>query len=619
MTAARRALLCALSALILLPAAAHAASAAYSEFKYLPVADGTDIAVTVHYPQGFKDDPDRKWPALFGLDGYGGAKQPNDGTFMSSNKYVAVYASVRGTGCSGGKFDLFSWQSAQDGKYLIDDWIAKQPWSDGRVGIWGHSYAGLMGFLVAATSPEHLYGTAVSGLIDDFYRGILYPGGVPNSGFPIAWGAGVRPLVEAEGDGQAQLTDDACRTHFLEHQMGDYIPPPDLAIGSYAEMEAGEETWSIQHALIRRVDGITAPIQVGQQFQDEQTGPRGGHVLFGAIHGVPKRLVMSNGRHNPNDPTATKAAWLDCWVIDRGHGCGATTDPDQRVLIHFDTRKSTSGAQVRNTPYRTSDWPVPETDWQRYFLRTDGQLSNTDPGAIGAVAYATTATDQRVTLNMGDPAGAGMTEDKNTGAATEGGAPNQAVWTLPIKDTTALAGPIDLTLWARLSSVDTDFFVDLIDKAPDGTQFYLQRGLLRSSFREVDPARSERVASGPHRGEIYRPYHPFVNPTTVLPDVPIKYEIEVFPVAQVLRKGHQLVVRVHAPPLNDPLSTYSYPPEQAPGVVQILQDADHPSSILLPFLPTLPSFVASEPACGQVSGEVCFTPAADGPNGPALP
>ena len=62
------------------------------------------------------------------------------------------------------------------------------------------------------------------------------------------------------------------------------------------------------------------------------------------------------------------------------------------------------------------------------------------------------------------------------------------MWSLPITETTALAGPIDLTLWARLTSVDTDFFVDVIDMAPDGTMFYLQRGLLRASFREVDEA-----------------------------------------------------------------------------------------------------------------------------------
>src|SRR5690242_15206443 len=181
MTAARRALLCALTALLLLPAAAAQAN----EFTYIEMPDGVEIYVQIHYPDASKNGTVGQWPTMFGLDGYGGALQPNDGTFMNSQKYVGVYASVRGTGCSGGKFDLFSRQQAEDGKFIIDDWIAKQPWSDGKVGVWGHSYAGLMGFLVAATAPEHLKVTAVSGLIDDFYRGILYPGGVPNSGFPV--------------------------------------------------------------------------------------------------------------------------------------------------------------------------------------------------------------------------------------------------------------------------------------------------------------------------------------------------------------------------------------------------------------------------------------------------
>ena len=614
MTAARRVLLLLLTALLLAPAA-HAADPASSELDYVRMPDGTEIAVQVFYPEGFRDDPARRWPALFGMEGYGGARQPNDGTFTKSKKYVTVYASVRGTGCSGGKFDLFSWQSAQDGRFIIDQWIARKPWSDGRVGIYGHSYAGLTGFLVAATAPEHLEAVAVSGLIDDFYRGILYPGGVPNSGFPLLWGAGLRPALEAQGNLQPQLADERCRKNFAEHQGSDYVPPPDLAVGAYVEMQAREESWSIQRSLMRRIGGLRVPIQIGQQYQDEQTGPRGGHVLFDNVpRTLPKRLVLSNGRHNPNDPTGTKADWLDCWVIQRGKGCGSVTDPDQRVLAHFDTRKNAGGAQVRNAPYRTSDWPAPETRWKRYFLRTDGLLSETDPGPVGAVAYANTATDQRMTANAGL-----VSEEQNTGAATGGGAPNQAVWRLPIKETTALAGPINLTLWARLTSVDTDFFVDVIDRAPDGTQFYLQRGLLRASFRAVDQTRSDRIQTGPRRGEIYRPYHPFTDPVTVTPTQAVEYQIEVFPVGQVLRPGHELVIRVHAPPLNDPLSTWTYPAEQAPGVVQILQSADHPSSILLPFLPPVPPHVAAAPTCGTVSGQVCFEPAADGPNGPALP
>ena len=67
-----------------------------------------------------------------------------------------MHASVRGTGCSSGEFDLFSWRSALDGKEIIDNWIPNQPWSNGDVGLLGHSYGGITGFMVAATQPQHL-------------------------------------------------------------------------------------------------------------------------------------------------------------------------------------------------------------------------------------------------------------------------------------------------------------------------------------------------------------------------------------------------------------------------------------------------------------------------------
>jgi len=70
--------------------------------------------------------------------------------------YVTVHASVRGTGCSSGEFDPFSWRSALDGKEIIDTWIPNQPWSNGAVGILGHSYGGITGVMVAATQPQHL-------------------------------------------------------------------------------------------------------------------------------------------------------------------------------------------------------------------------------------------------------------------------------------------------------------------------------------------------------------------------------------------------------------------------------------------------------------------------------
>lgn len=196
----------------------------------------------------------------------------NDNQFAGRSKdFVVVYASLRGTGCSGGTFDLFSEQGARDGYDVIENWIVKQPWSDGRVGITGHSYSGLTGFLVAEEAPPHVNAVAVSGLIDDFYRGIIYSGGIPNAGFPLAWGGAARPASELQGDGQAQLTDAHCRANFLEHQAGDYVAPPTLFVDIYGQTQATPDSWAMQRSLINRVKAIDVPTQIGQTYQDEQT------------------------------------------------------------------------------------------------------------------------------------------------------------------------------------------------------------------------------------------------------------------------------------------------------------------------------------------------------------
>ena len=113
--------------------------------------DGVQIALAVAFPTGFDPaDTTTKWPALFEMDGYEGGALPVSPASWGGH-YVTIHASLRGTGCSGGAFDLFSARSAQDGHDIIDGWIANQPWSNGDVGIIGHSYPGLTGFWVHVT------------------------------------------------------------------------------------------------------------------------------------------------------------------------------------------------------------------------------------------------------------------------------------------------------------------------------------------------------------------------------------------------------------------------------------------------------------------------------------
>jgi putative CocE/NonD family hydrolase len=582
------------------------ATATLGPMEYVAVDDGTEIAVRAFFPAGF--DKTKRYPTLVTMEGYGGAGDPNDGTFIGNTDYVVLAISVRGTGCSAGQLSLFSDRSSKDGAWIIDRWVPKQSWSNGDVGIYGHSYAGLTGFLVAAQHPTHLKAIAVSGLIDDFYRAILFPGGVPNPGFPLLWGGLLRPISEHVGNVDELQADPHCQQNYLDHQGADALNVEGLA-EIYTNREATAGSWAIQRSLINHIKGIRAPIQLGQQYQDEQTGPRGGHILWKHIpRGIPKRIAISTGKHNPNDPKQTKRDWFDCWLRGHGstsfttrlgHSCADILDPNKRVLLYFESQSAS-----RWTPVYAKDWPAPATDWQRYYFGANGKLTRSTAGIDGSVQYLSTGTGRFLTGDLGDALGA----HEGPFLAPVGyasGLPDTARYqlTFPAGTTNVIAGPMTATVWATASSADVDFWVELLDlNTANGATSFIQRGLLRASFREFSYNRSDKTAGG----DVYRPYHPFVSGSFLTPMQPYQYQIEVFPAGHVFRPGHALVLQVHAPPINDPISTYLYEPNQ-PSVVTIMQDSKHRTSILLPFLHNLTAanMAPAAPACGQIIGEVC--------------
>jgi hypothetical protein len=101
--------------------------------------------------------------------------------------------------------------------------------------------------------------------------------------------------------------------------------------------------------------------------------------------------------------------------------------------------------------------------------------------------------------------------------------------------------------------------VQLLDRAPDGTLLYLNRGMLRTSHDQIDAAESQKTAGG----LIYRPYRPHELRQNVPIGAERSYLIDVFPVGHVFLPGHELVVKVHAPPADD--NDYNYIQKTLPG------------------------------------------------------
>jgi putative CocE/NonD family hydrolase len=297
---------------------ALAAPATAAPTHYVTMSDGASIALNVKVPghctattpcpayfemSGYESGSDEGQTPIGHVVGPTGLPVPaQTGTREAhasyfEDRYVTVLANLRGTGCSSGEFDVFSWRSALDGREVIDRWIAKQPWSNGDVAIFGHSYSGLTGMMVASTRPKHLRAVSASGLIGDLYRDIVYPGGVTNYGFPLLWTGAVRPVYDI-GGGTA----------------GGLIPPADTSAQCAANQAGRSRTiledpliqgldetdgeWFRARSLVSYVDQIEVPVHITAAYQDEQTGPRGPTNVFDHLSDdISKRLVLTNGEH----------------------------------------------------------------------------------------------------------------------------------------------------------------------------------------------------------------------------------------------------------------------------------------------------------------------------------
>jgi len=583
-------------------------SASAAPNGYVRMSDGVLIAVNVRMPDGFVEG--KRYPTIFEMSGYDGGSavgQTLSGDIADATgadflplqedsrqvtqafnaNYVTVHASVRGTGCSGGDFDLFSWQSALDGRELIE-WIAQQPWSNSRVGIVGHSYGGITGFMVAATQPPQLNAMSVSGLIDDIYRGIVYPGGVSNYGFPLLWAGAVRPAYDAGGGtapGIIRTQDQTCMQNLATRKR--MLWHEDVFLAGLGDTD-GE--WYRTHSLATFAKDIEVPIHITGAYQDEQTGPRFPH-LFELVNGVPKRMVMTNGDHGTQlsgpEVISDRVAWMDHWIRGANRGFGDVREDRTSVLtlleLHQDGQAFASNGRIRSRTF-----PLEQTRWTDYYLRSGNGLAAEPPAADeGSDRYLAGSPRQSWSYQAGPTAGSEFT--------TPAGPDELTYRSEPFAKNTAIAGPILATLHVSSTAPDTELFVQLIDEGPDGSKTYLQRGMLRASHREVDPARSDWVRSGGRR-VMYRPFHPHVGPTPITPNQVYEYAIEVFPVGHVFRPGHRLAVKIHTPPLVD--SYYAYVPRRAPAANTVLHDADHPSRIQLPVVP-LSVKLGPELACGE--------------------
>lgn len=460
---------------------------------------------------------------------------------LVDNGYIHIIASQRGAGQSQGQYGHMSYVEQTD-MYDLVEWIAAQEWCDGNVGMIGDSHYAVNCLWAATQQPPHLRCIIPYDAMSDFYRDMAYPGGLFKSGFLSKWLADAMQQFQWPGPVEGRLPPTNQIQHFVEN-------PYD-----------GPYWW--ERSVRFKFDQITVPVlHIVPRSGIHTRGQLWGYPL--QMQGVKKLVVVPPPTPAQEHWLFLKSAplkaymvqWLDHWM--KGIATPIIDEPEVAI---FD-----AGTQ---TWHYADTYPVAGTEWTKFHLSGNGA-----GGSVGLIAREAPEGEEspdRYALPDWDLVAAGK--------------PVLAYDTVPSTTPLRIWGPIAATLYASTTATDTAFFVLLDDIAPDGTVTRLTDGVLKASFREIDPEMSRPGL----------PFHPYLRRELPEAGKVQEYQIELRPIFHTIQPGHRLRCRVQS---NDPMfmnflhTVYNTEMMPWPSFNSLHHDAAHPSHLLLPIVAALPSQV----------------------------
>jgi predicted acyl esterase len=294
----------ALLAALLLPAAAQAQVPAGAEYSQTFIAspDGESLHADVFRPKGLAKDA--KTPVIAVISPYlshapqdpTASPQPNarfnaffEGAKVFEQGYTVVLADLRGSGGSSGCLDILGPGEQSDIKTIVE-WAATQPWSTGKVGMYGKSYDGNTGVAGAAIRPKGLAAVVAQQVVGDRYSG-SYSGGVrylQSAAYPFASYGSAAELHWTLADDQQYIANSAAHSADCQAGLaGHYDPNPNT------------DFWKSRN-FVEKGRGSTVPFLMTHGFLDVNTN-------IGA-----KAIDFYQGLRGP------KRLWLGWWDHVRG-------------------------------------------------------------------------------------------------------------------------------------------------------------------------------------------------------------------------------------------------------------------------------------------------------------
>lgn len=518
------------------------------EHVMIPMRDGTKLSCYLYFPPG-----DGPWPVLYEqrYADLRGTVTRQANARLASAGYVVAAENFRGAQLSEGTwvgYRALGWGELKDG-YDTVEWLAKQPWSTGKIGTFGSSQAGFAQNFLAVTQPPHL---VAQYMIDTGLS--LY-----HEGYRI--GGTTRPE-------RFKQMDAVCRVPLHNRQL----------LAEWFAHPTYDDYWA-QEDCSRHFDKMNVPcFTIGSWYDFMNVGSidsyvgrqhRGGsnsrgkqQLLIGPwLHGgylnknTNKISQMTYPENAKFDAEQHLLRWFDHHL--KGKDNGVDRDP----TIRYYAMGAVSEEGAPGNVWRTApDWPLKSTSTS-YYLHGEGKLTTTAPEtADGSTSFLADPLHPNSLPTRAFP-GAADARDFEKEAQV------RTFTTEPLAEPVEWTGKVQAELFVSSTAKDTDFIVRVSDVYPDGRSILI-----------VDYVRRARYRDGYER-EVF-----------MEPDKIYKVAFDVGWLSQVFNKGHRIRVTVAStgapffepnPNTGEPL-TIEFPEKSVVAKNTVHHNRTHASRVIAP-------------------------------------
>ena len=579
---------------------AHSASLVVETNVATPMRDGTILYADVYRPAG-----PGPFPVLLQRTPYDKSAplspQQLEPIRAAQNGFAVVIQDSRGRFTSEGEYYAFR-DHFNDG-YDSVEWCAAQPWSSGKVGMYGASYIGATQWLAAISRPPHLVTIFPNVTASNYHEGWAYQGGAFELGFNCSWTMFQLTLANFDNVSKVKNVPEARRQELIEAVDSMETSFNHLPLNDLPALKGGLADYYYDWLAHPSYDDYWKALCVEENYPQITTPAYhvgGWHDIFlgGTIRNYmgmkekagteearrSQRLLIGPWFHSSRGPSlvgnqymglaadamaidldGTHLHWFDHWL--KGDSNGIMEGAPVRIFV-----------MGENVWRDEQDWPLARAQSTSYYLHSDGKANSLNgDGTLSTQPPG----DQPPDVFLYNPANPVPTRGGQLCCNpyfVPGGAAEQkdiearddvlVYSTPPLERDVEVTGPVTVTLWAATSARDTDFTAKLVDVCEHGCATNLTDGIIRGRYRESSS-----------------------NPSLLEPGRDYQYTIDLWATSNVFKKGHRIRIEVSSsnfPRFDRNTNTGNVIAEDAtflPAMQTVLHDSQHPSHITLPIVP----------------------------------